>query len=277
MNQGEVLVSVELICRDDPSLFEVIQTVMNQTMADLELIVVDSSANRVPRVAHEARVRLISADCSMLNARILAHKSSCGRYSLILDATRKLRPDCLKECLALADRFDMLVVPEGSIGNGFVPELFRADRRVTGSASRNPRNLVPTSGAIMPRFFRRELLDSAISALERNLTEATRNQVNDGDHQLLYYEAWKDSHRVGVCSGVLIDHIEDVSLLKVWRKYRRYGASRRVLRGHTEYGKLLSERIGVRIRSRSAPHDRLKSILLFAMKFVPFAVGYCLG
>jgi Glycosyl transferase family 2 len=274
---GRPLVSVELVNRDSPWIVPVITSVIRQEYPSWELIIVDSSSQpwELPRT-DRGSIQMVSKNLSLLSARMEAHRLSRGQYSLLLDSTRVLSVDCLESCVRACATQDMLALAEGSIGNSWVARLYALDRRAIQKQVRSGLRVDPGLGYVLPRFFRRGLLDQALSDLRTRLGPQRLATVVGGDHQMLFAEAWNHSERLGFVDQKVLFHHEDSSVGVVWRKYVRYGRTLRVLVTVPEYRALFSPARTVRPIRGLNFRDRVGLLVARAMRGIPFAVGYYL-
>lgn len=160
-------------------LGEAIESVLGQTHADLELIVIDDAsrdgtADVIARYVHaDARVKMLQVEVgSAAEARNAGLAQAQGRFVALLDADDVAYPDRLKKQLAAAAEvpeavlwgcYMRRVTSEGipmdtvRVGSRSVEEFARLDRtrsliRLYGTAALFPRELALRSGGFDRRF-----------------------------------------------------------------------------------------------------------------------------
>jgi hypothetical protein len=131
----------------------------------------------------------------------------------------------------------------------------------------------PVYGTLLPRFFKRNLLDQAFEAIPNALLPF----VVFRDHEIIYYEAWKLSTKVGVLpTGVY--HNETATLFELWRKNFRWGRSTKTLLANGYYNDMIRKKTRFRKVStgRIITADRFMSSLLLSLKAPAYFLGMCM-
>jgi glycosyltransferase involved in cell wall biosynthesis len=241
-----------------------------QSYQNIETIIVDSkSTDNTSEIATVRGCKVISTDWKLLGARYLGCKAAVGDYILILDSDQVLVHDTVERSLRLFEAYDMLCLEEISYHTGtLIEKMFAADRRLVYSERQE--QLDPIYGTLLARFFKRNLLLQAFEAIPKALLPF----VVGMDHEIIYYEAWKLSKKVGVLP-VGVYHNETATLLELWRKNFRYGRSTKPLLANGHYNDFIKKRTQ-RFRNTSTgivTADRFMSSLLLSLKAPAYLLG----
>lgn len=281
MNAKGPLVSINIpTFNSERSLETCLSAVLSSTHKNLELIVVDSfSQDRTKEIAENFGAKVILTSWRLLGARYLGFRESKGSFILLLDSDQVLAPDAIEKAVTLFQSYDMLCLGERSYNpQNWVQKLFDADRII----SHNLNEFHPIKGEVLPRFFKRWVLEKVFEGIPEDLLKT----VVHFDHALIYYRAYKLTQKVELIPDA-VQHMEMQSLSEIWRKSLRFGASLRELPRTPETRELL-KRDGVlkRVRARLSPKvvfsSRVKyilpSLLLIFLKDVIFTrMGYLRG
>ena len=265
------MISIEIPVTWGTHLTAVLESIRNQSFGDYEIIIVDSSNNvKTVEIANEFGARMFQGPKPILAKRYLGHKNSRGDIELFLDETRLLAKGALVRLNRMTE--DMVVIGEGEVGNGFWVKLANLDKQI--NMKYNLEKLNPEFGFILPRLFRRDVLDYSFRMLMEKMGPEIFSKVVHIDHQLIYREAYNYSTSVGIISDPMIFHFGDESLMKIAKKYYNYGKSDRIRR-YTPYLKSLS----MRKRKRTMPSVRDKILLapLYSARGISYALGYYIG
>ncbi len=239
----------------------------------LEIIVIDSySTDNTVAVAESFGATVIRTTQNLLGARCLGLRLSRGDFVLLLDSDQVLVNGALARSYQLIDGFDMLLLEEHSISpSTLLQRIFSYDRRLTHSNRSGLADPIP--GILLPRFYRRELIERAISRIPPPLLDF----VIAHDHAIIYYESARLSNRVGMVSNA-IHHREPRSMQDLWKKNFRYGESTGWLAKTGYYSALLRRREKLRVMGTDGSAiDWLASTLLLLMKAFPYELGYLKG
>lgn len=273
-----VQLSILLVARGEVTLNSVISSISQQSYADYELIVADSSGQDLARalgpVSGQVKTIDIPPATGLLRARSIAAKQASGKFSLLLDSTRKVLPGCFQELESLAELYDMVVVREESIGSTYWANLARLDKKITSSSFLLSLSLDQVSGVVLPRFFRTQLLQTAYADLEATIPRAVFDTVVFNDHQLVFGAARRHSSSLGQSEKSLLAHYEDESLGEVLRKYYRYGKSQRnamLLPEHRYAGNLIAR---IRLPRGVGALNYMRVQPLYVARGLGFLTGY---
>jgi hypothetical protein len=189
----------------------------------------------------------------------------------MLDSDQILEPDTVHRCIRTSAEFDMICLEERSFRTDTVVEkLFDADRIFINRTYET--QIDPRKGAMLPRFFKREVLSQALSAIPTVL----RQYVVAHDHAIIYHEASKVSGRVGFLRNA-VRHIEPRHYPELWRKNFEYGRTSKLLADSGYYSDLLHAKVRFRPGYSADVRLRLASYLLSSLKGVPYWLGYLSG
>ena len=265
------MISIEIPVTWGTHLRQVMESIRSQNFADYEIVVINSSNSAdVSDIANEYGAMLFPGPKSLLEARWLGHEKSKGDRELFLDETRLLAKGALERLSEMTE--DMVVIGESEVGNGLWIRLADLDKRI--SMNYNLDKLGPEFGFILPRFFKREVLNYSFHMLLEKMGTEIFSKIVHGDHQLIYREAYSYSTSVGVIRTPLIFHFGDESFGKIARKYYRYGKSARIKR-NVPYLKSLT--IRKRMRIVPALKDKVILIPLYSARGISYVVGYYIG
>lgn len=265
------MISIEIPVIWGSHLKQVMESIRDQSFGDYEIIIVDSSSDvETVEIANEFGAVLFPGPKSLLEARWLGHKKSRGERELFLDETRLLSKDALERLNEMTE--DMVVIGEREVGNGLWIRLADLDKQI--SMHYNLDKLSPEFGFILPRFFKREVLDYSFQILLEKMGSEVFSKVVHIDHQLIYREAYNFSTSVGIIRTPLIFHFGDESFGKIARKYYRYGKSDRIKR-NVPYLQSLT----IRKRRRIVPtlKDKVILIPLYSARGISYVIGYYVG
>ncbi|AEB95031.1 glycosyl transferase family 2 [Metallosphaera cuprina] len=259
------MISIEIPVVHGKYLNEVFESIRSQTYQDFEVIITSSGGEEISDLIKQYGFKEVKAITRLLNARYLAHLESKGEFSLILDETRTLRRDALSVLSAL--NHDMVIIGEQEIGNTFWLKLANLDKENILECN----SIDTVKGFLIPRFFRREILDKAFNRLKENLKDKFDKVIFREDF-LRYYEARKESDDVFLLKDKLIFHYGDATLFQIIKKYHRYGKNTKMLKG-TPYHNLVSIN---RTKRNICLGNKILLYLLYLARGIPFLIGYLL-
>jgi glycosyltransferase involved in cell wall biosynthesis len=259
----------------EKTLEAVLASIEKQTFRDFEVVVVDSSGDR--RIAELVRRYGFKAiqttrDVGLLKARCLASRQSRGRFVLLLDATKMLKPHALFILNELGKKYDMVAIFEGRSGQGTWTALARLDKEVSTSETNVYRH-GELADFLIPRFYKKELLDYSLRKLESKLPEAVFSRVLWPEDRLIFLQARQVSNSVGLSSSRLITHIGDDTFCSVVKKYHRYGKSYRELRRFNEFSDLIKLGSRQRLIAECSYAERIGLISLYITRSISFLLG----
>lgn len=265
------LISIEIISRGESSLESVLESINKQSYKDFEIVCADASSDKQVKqllLSYGCRVIEIPEKCGHLEARYIAHINSKGSTSLILDSTRPLKENALELLFRKYYFSDMVIIKEDSLGKGFWVNQAKLIKEI--SESQIKRTEKENIAFLLPRFYNSKILTQAFNNIFKN-TGPLFEKISYGEHHLIFEECKKFSSKIVLTEETLLSHYEDDSLLKIVRKYYRYGKMQKLLKElpSSAVSKLQSHRrkgISLRLRVRSIP-------ISFA-RGIPFILAY---
>ena len=264
------LVSIAIPTRNSSNTIEkCLSSIQQQSYQNIEVIIVDSnSKDDTAKIASSRGCKVISTDWKLLGARYLGCTAASGEFVLMLDSDQILSEDTVERSLPLFEDYDMLCLEETSYAcNTLLQKMFEADRRVIHNNAHI--HLDPIYGALLARFYKRSLLESAFEAIPKSLLPS----VVIHDHAIIYYEARKLSSRVNILSNAVC-HNEPVTILDLWKKNFRYGRSTKEILTNGRYNHLVRNKECLRkTATRKMTKDKLLSSLLLSLKAPAYLLG----
>ncbi len=249
-----------------------LEGVAKQTYPNIETLVIDShSTDRTRDIATSYHTRVILCDGKLLAARYLGYKESKGLYIVFVDTNQILEPTAIERAVGLMDDYDMLVFETQSYNTEwFIPKLHGASKQIMAACFGKPGAFDPTRGPFLPRFFKREILKKAFTAIPEELIPDTIHP----DHAIIYYESYKVSSRVGGLRNAIYDIEPDWR--KLWRTRYRYAASLRSIK-KSYYRNLLWKKMGFGPCFGRPIVAGLQTLLLAVIIKVINRIGYHFG
>ena len=216
-----------------------LESIKKQRYPNVEVLVIDSfSKDRTRDIARNYGARVIDCEGKLLMARYLGVRESRGEYILLLDTDQILKEDTLERALPLMEKYDMLVLEEESYNREWlIPRLYAASKIIISKRFDKDYAFDPVKGGNPPRLFKKEIIEKAFENIPKELI---RNTIHY-DHDIIYYECYKISERVGILRGAVY-HIEP-DFKKLWKTNIRYGASLREVK-KTPYWELFLKKRG---------------------------------
>jgi len=215
-----------------------LEAVSKQSYPNIETLVIDSHSTDTTRdIASSFGARVILCDGKLLAARYLGWKESKGEYIALVDTDQVLEPTTIERAVALMSNYDMLVFEEHSYNSEWlIPKLYSASKQMINTRFEKSYAFDPVKGGNPARLFKRNILERAFTAIPRELIP----KVIHGDHDIIYYESYKVSKRVGVLRNAVY-HVEP-SWSKLWKTNYRYGASLKSIKNSYYWEPLLKKR-----------------------------------
>jgi len=212
--------------------------ISKQTYANIETLVIDShSSDGTTGIAVSYGAKVIQCDGKLLAARYLGVKESKGECIALIDTDQVLKPETIERAVDLINSYDMVVFEEQSFNtNWFIPKLYSASKKIVNARFDKDYAFDPVKGGNPARFFERNVLERAFAAIPEELIPKTIHY----DHDIIYYESYKVSPRVGILRDALY-HIEP-NFSRLWKTNFRYGASLRTVKGSYYWDLFLSKR-----------------------------------
>jgi glycosyltransferase involved in cell wall biosynthesis len=239
-----------------------------------EIIVVDGgSDDGTIEIAESNGALVISDPGKLLGARRRGIERSRGHVVVLLDSDQILRPGSIgAACELLRAGYDMVALGERVyLPRSLTDRLSDLDKQLLERDIAS--QLDPLTGVILPRVFRRELLERAFSQIPRTLDDV----VVAHDHAIIYFECSKLSSHAGYAPEA-VWHVEPHNVISLWRKNFRYGWTTRRLIRSGKYADLIRRKTRMRtIKRVGALRLRLASFAFLSVKAIAYMGGYAFG
>lgn len=267
------MISIEIISKGEEYLYQVLNSITDQTIKDYEVIIADSSGNLDLNNYKQYNFKIINLPLNTpaLKARYEAHKFSTGEYSLILDSTRPLTNNALELLLKNYNVYDMVIIREGSIGKGFWVNQAKLLKEISENQVYRLKN--ENLAFLLPRFYNSKILTQGFEYLKQE-TGQLFDKIGYGEHHLIFESCRKFSNNIGITSEILLNHFEDDSLFYIIKKYYYYGRSQKILNNVVNSD---AKKINSHIRKNVSLIKRIKVLPITLARGIPFAIGYILG
>jgi hypothetical protein len=186
----------------------------------------------------------------------------------MLDSDQILEKDTVERSVLLLEEHDMLFLEETPlVARTTIQKLFEADRRLIHKNSIIQTD--PIHGAMLPRFYKRHILDGAF----RSIPESLFPYAVSFDVEIIYYEASRLSNKVAVVTHA-VRHNEPSNLGELWRKNFRYGKNAKRLLRTGYYKELLRHKTyNLRRTNSRLSKDKILSSMLLLLKAPPYLAG----
>jgi len=256
----------------EETILSCMEGVVTQTYPNIETLVIDShSTDRTRDIATDYGAKVIQCDGKLLAARYLGVKEAKGEYIALIDTDQVLKLKTIERAVDSMNIYDMVVFEEHSFNtNWFIPKLYSASKKIVNARFDKDYASDPVKGGNPARFFRRGVLEKAFAAIPKELIPETIHY----DHDIIYYESYKVSTKVGILRDALY-HIEP-DFNKLWRTNFRYGASLRTVKGSYYWDLFLSRR-GSGFRFGRPLSVGLQALLLSLILKTAQRIGYHFG
>lgn len=264
------MISIEIPIIQGESLNELMDSIYSQSNQDFQVIAVAPPGEVADRIS-KYDIKLVRCRTGLLDARYLAHLEARGDYELLLDETRILREDALR-VISNVVVSPMAVVGEEEAGEGFWVKLAQLDKEMI--MEYNTSVVEPAKSFVLPRLYKRELLDNAFINLKINIPTEVFHRIIYEDHHLIFYEAYRTSKAINIIREPLIKHYGDSSLTDIARKYYRYGSTSNLLR-RTSYWEFINTT--KRKRVVKGVRNTICLFILYSVRGIPFVVGSWFG
>lgn len=260
------MISICIPVRTGGHIKELLDSIFNSTYNDFEVIISNATSdNAISEIIKEYNVKeiIVPTSTGLFMGRNIPHRQASGEYELMLDETRIISRDLLEQLNNL--KYDMVAIGEQEVVESHWTYLANIDKESIYEISEPKFN-----GYVLPRYFKKRILDSAFESIENKLPNDILNRVIYDDHQIVSYESFKISKNIYYLKDKLIKHYGDNSLNDIIKKYHRYGHSSRVLIG-TPYEFVFKYRSHK--RSNVNVKTKIKTLPLFLARGVPFLIG----
>ncbi|MCL4480226.1 MAG: hypothetical protein M1113_01920, partial [Candidatus Thermoplasmatota archaeon] len=223
-------ISIEIVSNFDPRIINLLESIRKQTFQEYEIIVGTNSEELIDLVKNFDTKIAYKENAGVLYRRMIAHKLSRSRKSLLLEATRYLTSDSLFKLSSISH--DLVIIEEKDIGDNFIAKVQNIERsaNVHKISTFSPDSLI-----VEPRMFSKYVLDVAFREIEAIPLPILTN-MQYGDLDIIYYEAFKISQDIYATNTPLIYHYTDENIFGFIKKYYNYGKSNRYIK-MTQYKK----------------------------------------
>ncbi|HEX2069462.1 MAG TPA: glycosyltransferase [Actinomycetota bacterium] len=256
-----------------PTFERCLESVVSQGVPVEIVVADDESTDGTVDIARSFGARVVGDARPLLQARYEAFRASRGDIVIMLDSDQLLEEGALSRCLEAMREHDVLVLGERSAeGGGWISRLYAADKRLLHR--RADFHMDPKRASLLPRVFRRSVLEQAFASIPERLRRAVLFQ----DHIMIHKLVMDLSPSVGIVPDA-VRHLEMDTLRELWRKYYRWGAQLPMeYRDFPEFRTLNRRQVASRFGSGGVPmSDRLQAYLLVVLKAVPYGLGFLKG
>ena len=269
MNSSKVSILIPTL-NSARTLEKTLASIQGQDYENIQVLISDSgSSDGTINVVSRYGFDLLNTGPGLLNARIEGIKHASGVYTLLLDSDMVLKPHSIERAVSLAQTgYDLVFLEESPMpATGLIEKMWSAERQLIYSI-RNCR-VDPLNGDLLPRFFRTNILKSAANNIPRELTSWLRHP----DHQIIYYECYKISHKVAFLDNAVYFY-ERSNLSDLVRTYFRHGKDAAKLQDFGEYSELVKSKVSAKFNELIGSRRLFPYIaLLLLIKGVPFVLG----
>lgn len=262
------MISIELSVVSGRYLDELLESLRAQTFQDYELIIVNSNPECTDKI-RDFGGKEIFRNTGKLEARKIAHEASKGEFELLLEETRFLSPDTLKNLSSL-ENTQLAIINELEVGDKLINKINRIDAQLGFENWKEGADTL----FVLPRYFRRDVLDFALSAAYSKIPSDIVSRIVASDLEIIYFEASRGYKNITMVRESLIYKYGEMSFRESFRKYYRYGRTQRVLSG-TVYNDLLT--LGKR-RRRIGKIRYIPAVLaIYGIRGTAFFMGFYLS
>jgi glycosyltransferase involved in cell wall biosynthesis len=264
-------VAVTIPTRDSADTLEGCLRSVTEDAIRCEIVVADDcSTDGTQEIARRFGARILEGPLPLLEARYRAMNATDAEHVILLDSDQVLEPGALGRCVELLERYDALVLEERSGQEStWIERLYAADKRYLHAADQQ--HLDPVHGSLLPRAFRRSILVKAFESIPEDIRLVAVAQ----DHAIIYEAFSRVSSSIAIVPHA-VRHQEMKTFGELWRKYFKWGAGLvELFEQGPDYRRLTHAKMRGRLHRGSARFDDfLASLLLMALKVVPYGMGY---
>lgn len=264
----EPLVSINIpTYNEEKDLPFALKAIAKENYANIELIVIDSNSNdNTKKIASQFEAKVINYEGKLLGARYKGVKESNGDYILFLDADQILKKNAILRAVDQINDYDMLVLEEDSYKpKSYIQKKLCEERKLVHSQLNA---LDPITGGLLPRFFKKNLLEDVFKRIPKNLYN-----VIAGDHAIIYFEAYQISKKIGIVNDA-VSHIEPESLSEFVTHFYKFGKSYKKLVKTGYYNELFS---GKSLKENASKSIKNKIMIITLLRSFAFRMGYYFG
>lgn len=118
---------------EERNIGRLLKSIKRQVFAGgkIEVVVVDNnSTDRTKEIAEKYTNKVYTKGPERSAQRNFGVKKASGKYVLILDADMELTKNVIHDCLMSIGEYKALVIPERTVGKGFMPTIRRFEREM---------------------------------------------------------------------------------------------------------------------------------------------------
>lgn len=204
------MVSVIITTKNEEKNIErLLISLKKQSYSKIEIIVVDNnSTDKTIDIAKKYTQKVFNKGPERSVQRNYGVSKSSMKYVLVLDADMELEPDVIKDCLKNIQNFKALIIPEKTVGRGFLASIRRFEREM----------YMGDNTIEVARFFdKKTFLD--FNGYDVNLTGA-----EDYDLPKRIMNKFGETS-IGWSKGWILHHESNLNLLRLLRKKFYYAKS----------------------------------------------------
>ena len=183
-----------------------LKSIKDQTYQNIEIIVVDEFSKDRTREIAKKYAEVYSCRGERSIARNFGIEKAKGKYVLIIDSDMELTPIIIEECIDAAEKSDVIVIPETSVGKGFWADCRRLERSCYQGD-----DVIEAA-----RFFPKKLI-LGLGGYDSNIVGA-----EDWD---IHQKIRKKGYKIGRIKSHIIHCEGKVELIRCIKKKMYYGAA----------------------------------------------------
>ena len=267
--------SIEIITRGEKSLKDSLESITRQTYNSFEIVCANSSSDSsITKILDDYSVKHLEVGIVRhLRGRELAHNLSGGKFSFMMDSTRLFEPDTLDILKQYIEKYDMVVVKEGSLGSGFWAKQSKIYKNVSEKNTGTELVKEKVLSYILPRLYKTNLLSNVFVSLRQKLSSKLFDSIGYGEHHIIFQEAISMTKSFYYYQNKeLIKHYEDESMRSIYMKYKSYGKDQIILRALPHYN---ASRLSTHARNinKSQIIGNIFCLPLISIRTISFLIG----
>lgn len=200
MQSKNPIISVIITTKNSAkTLKTLLESINNQTYKKVEIVVVDNkSTDKTIAIARKYTKKVYNIGPERSAQRNYGAKKALGKYVVFLDSDMELTPNVIYECVEKSKIFKALILPEKTVGSGFVPAIRSFEREMYEG----------DSNIELARFYEKKVF-LEIGGYDENLT-------GPEDYDLSYRVSKK--YKIGRIYSYVLHHEEDIKWVKLLQK-----------------------------------------------------------
>lgn len=269
----EILISIVIpTFNSETTLKGCLDSIFQQNFENFELILTDGgSIDNTIEIAKTYDLRIINCCNSLLRSRKIGIEEARGHYILLMDSDQVLLPESLLRCYnKMKEGYDMLILEENPI-----EEFNKIMKMWSTEKSSNflhfSQHKSPLDGSILPRFFDHSLLMRAVEQIPEPVL-----RIRHPDHQIIYYETYKLSQRIGYLEGVIL-YLERTEVQDLVKTYFMHGRDAAFLFFEGTYRNLITSKFINKSINTVENRNLLLSAYLNFLRSFPFFISFLIN